>query len=199
MQVLYKDEETAKQTLQDLGLTVNVEYGEDKTRGNGVVLKQSIESGKTVDEGSTITITVNKLAELKTGTVTINVKSITGFQDTYEETTKNNNTVAGSTETVKKENEVKKEEELILTKEAEQLKKELEKLTLVFKVKTGDKDKVFGSISPKQIKEELLKKGYKIDKKQIELITSLQSLGFHKVVITLYKEVKAELKVQLVK
>lgn len=102
-------------------------------------------------------------------------------------------------ETVKKETEAKKEEELILTKEAEQLKKELEKLTLVFKVKTGDKDKVFGSISPKQIKEELLKKGYKIDKKQIELITSLQSLGFHKVVITLYKEVKAELKVQLVK
>ena len=100
--VLYKDEETAKQTLQDLGLTVNVEYGEDKTRGNGVVLKQSIESGKTVDEGSTITITVNKLAELKTGTVTINVKSLTGFKDTYEETT--TNTVTGKKETVKKEN-----------------------------------------------------------------------------------------------
>ncbi len=102
--VFMKDEETAKQTLQDLGLVVNVEYDEDKTKTNGVVLKQSVESGKTVDEGSTITITVNKLAELKTGTVTINVKSITGFQDTYEETTKNNNTVAGSTETVKKEN-----------------------------------------------------------------------------------------------
>ena len=100
--VLYKDEENAKQTLQDLGLTVNVEYGEDKTRGNGVVLKQSIESGKTVDEGSTITITVNKLAELKTGTVTINVKSLTGFKDTYEETT--TNTVTGEKETVKKEN-----------------------------------------------------------------------------------------------
>ena len=102
-------------------------------------------------------------------------------------------------ENVKKENDAKKEEELILTKEAEKLKQELEKLTLVFKVKTGDKDKVFGSISPKQIKEELLKKGYKIDKKQIELVTSLQSLGFHKVLVTLYKEVKAELKVQLVK
>ncbi len=102
-------------------------------------------------------------------------------------------------ENVKKENDAKKEEELILTKEAEKLKQELEKLTLVFRVKTGDKDKVFGSISPKQIKEELLKKGYKIDKKQIELVTSLQSLGFHKVLVTLYKEVKAELKVQLVK
>lgn len=102
-------------------------------------------------------------------------------------------------ENVKKENDAKKEEELILSKEAEKLKQELEKLTLVFRVKTGDKDKVFGSISPKQIKEELLKKGYKIDKKQIELVTSLQSLGFHKVLVTLYKEVKAELKVQLVK
>lgn len=102
-------------------------------------------------------------------------------------------------ENVKKENDAKKQEELKLTKEAEELKKELEKMTLVFKVKTGEQDRVFGSISPKQIKEELLKKGYKIDKKQIELVTSLQSLGFHKVTITLYKEVKAELKVQLVK
>ena len=102
-------------------------------------------------------------------------------------------------ENVKKENDAKKQEELRLTKEAEELKKALEKLILMFKVKTGEQDKVFGSISPKQIKEELLKKGYKIDKKQIELVTSLQSLGFHKVNITLYKEIKAELKVQLVK
>ena len=31
--------------------------------------------------GSTITLTVNKIAETKTGTVTINVKSIRGYQD----------------------------------------------------------------------------------------------------------------------
>ena len=102
-------------------------------------------------------------------------------------------------ENVIKENEAKKLEEQHLTEEATKVKKELEKLTLVFKVKTGEHDRVFRSISPKQIKEELLKKGYKIDKTQIELNTSLQSLGFHKVTITLYKEVKAELKVQLVK
>ena len=38
-----------------------------------------------------------------------------------------------------------------------------------------------------------------IDKKQFNLTTSLQSLGFHKVEIILYKEVIAEVKVQLVK
>ncbi len=91
------------------------------------------------------------------------------------------------------------EEEKKLKEEATKLKHELEKLTLVFKVKTGDHDRVFGSISSKQIKEELLKKGYKIDKKQFNLTTSLQSLGFHKVEIILYKEVIAEVKVQLVK
>ena len=91
------------------------------------------------------------------------------------------------------------EEEKRLTEEATKLKQELEKLTLVFKVKTGEHDRVFGSISTKQIKEELLKKGYKIDKKQFNLTTSLQSLGFHKVEILLYKDVVGELKVQLVK
>ena len=79
--VLYQDEATAKQNLEDLGLKVTVEYDEDKTRGNGVVLKQSISSGEKVDEGSAITITVNKLVETKSGTVTINVKELTGYKD----------------------------------------------------------------------------------------------------------------------
>lgn len=100
---------------------------------------------------------------------------------------------------VKKENDMKKQEEQEKTVEAKKLKEELEKLNLVFKVKTGDHDKVFGSISAKQIKEELLKKGYKTDKKQIELTTQLQSLGYHKVSIILYKDIKAEIKVQLAK
>ena len=99
----------------------------------------------------------------------------------------------------KKEEALKKEEDNELRNKALKEKEALEKLTLVFKVKTGDKDRVFGSISPKQIKEELTKKGYKIDKKGLVLKTSLQSLGFHKIEINLYKDIKAEVKVQLVK
>ena len=82
--VLYKDVETAKKTLTDLGLKVSVEYDEDKTRGNGVVLKQSIASGETVDEGTTVTITVNKLVETKSGKITINIKALTGYKDKIE-------------------------------------------------------------------------------------------------------------------
>lgn len=102
-------------------------------------------------------------------------------------------------EKVKEEDQLRKEEDEKKILEATKEKEKLEKITLLFKVKTGEQDRVFGSISAKQIKEELTKKGYKIDKKQIELNTSLQSLGYHKVTINLYKQVKAELKVQLVK
>ena len=116
--VLYKDEETAKQTLTSLGLTVNVEYDVDSTRGNGVVLKQSIASGETVDEGTAVTITVNKLPETKTGTVTINLKSLTGYKDTITETVEDEE---GNKETVEKPN-TPKEVTLRVTVNDEQVK-----------------------------------------------------------------------------
>lgn len=99
------------------------------------------------------------------------------------------------------ENQKKLEEKLDLEKrrEAEKVKLSLEKITLLFKVKTGEGDRVFGSVSPKQIKEGLLKKDITIDKKQIELDHNLSSLGFHNVSIRLYKDVVAKLKVQLTK
>ena len=96
--------------------------------------------------------------------------------------------------------ELKKKEELDQEnkKTAEELKKKLDKETIEFKVKTGEGDKVFGSISIKQIKEELEKKGYKIEKSRIEH-TTISSLGFHNVDINLYANITATIKVHVVK
>ena len=82
---------------------------------------------------------------------------------------------------------------------AKKLKEQLEKIEVCFKVRTGVQDKVFGSISSKQIKEELEKKNKNIDKKQIKIENELSSLGYHNVKIDLYKEVNATLKVKLEK
>lgn len=98
--------------------------------------------------------------------------------------------------------ESKKEEEELdkkLRKEAQALKDKLSKMELVFKVKTGAQDKVFGSVSTKQIKEELEEKKIIIDKKQIELDEGLSSLGYHDVRIELYKDVIGIIKVKLEK
>ena len=91
--VLGKSESDAKSTLEGKNLKVNVEYSEDSTKDNGIVLSQSIKSGENIDEGTEVTITVNKFAEMKSATITVNVKKITGG---YEETTTN------TTDTIKK-------------------------------------------------------------------------------------------------
>ena len=90
--VIGQQEATATATLQNLGLKVNVSYEEDTSKDNGVVLKQSIDANKVVDEGTTITITVNKVAETKSVSVSINVKSITGYTEPTDD-----NTTTGST------------------------------------------------------------------------------------------------------
>ena len=87
-----------------------------------------------------------------------------------------------------------KEEQLIL--ECTNIKNKLEKDTLEFLVKTGNDGKVFGSISSKQISEELKKKGYNIDKKLIDS-ENLNTLGTHIVTINLHKKVVAHLNVVL--
>ena len=71
-----KSEADAKKTLEDLKLVVNIGYNEDSSKDNGIVLKQNVEVGKVIDEGTTVTITVNKLAEVKTVPITVNVKSL---------------------------------------------------------------------------------------------------------------------------
>ena len=100
---------------------------------------------------------------------------------------------------LKEEEKEKEKKEAKLKQEALKTKEQLEKITLVFKVKTGDNDKVFGSISIKQIKESLKEHGFEFDKSMIKLSSSPSSLGFHNIEIELYKNVLAKVKIHLVK
>ena len=90
-------------------------------------------------------------------------------------------------------------EESLLIKDMKDLKKELEKQTITFTAQTGAQDKMFGQISSKQIQKELQKLGYKIEKTNIMMDHPIMSLGIHNVEIELHKEVKATLKVKVVK
>ena len=92
-----------------------------------------------------------------------------------------------------------KEQDEFLRSEAKKTKEILSKMEIVFKVKTGAQDKVFGSVSSKQIKEELDKKNVNIYKKQILIKESLSTLGYHNVNIELYKDIIGVIKVKLEK
>lgn len=106
---------------------------------------------------------------------------------------------SNSRDRLNRENKEKETKENNLIKECEILKKKLENLKISFKVKTGEQDRVFGSISAKQIVEELKNKGYNIDKKQVKINNVISSLGFHNVDIELHKKVVANIKIELKK
>ncbi len=79
---------------------------------------------------------------------------------------------------------------------ANDLKKKLENITLKFNVSSHN-GKMFGSVSSKQIVEELKKHHFSIDKKCVVLNDNLSSLGVHEVEIKLYKDISATLRIHL--
>ena len=75
----------------------------------------------------------------------------------------------------------------------------LKGITLVFEAKVGKDSKIFGSISLKQIEEELkAKHNITIDKRKFLDKGPLDMLGFYKLKIELYKGVVGEINVHIV-
>jgi len=79
-----------------------------------------------------------------------------------------------------------------------ELAKGVSKLICVIKVKTGDDGKMFGTVTPGMIADEL-KHQFEIvlDKKKIHLETPVRSLGEHEVELRLHAELKASLKIRV--
>ena len=80
-----KTEEAARSLATSVGLTItDIKYETDNTKTNGAVLKQDLSEGKVVDEGTGVILTVNNIPEIKSATLNINVKSITGYTEKTE-------------------------------------------------------------------------------------------------------------------
>lgn len=82
--------------------------------------------------------------------------------------------------------------------EAKRLKEAVEKVKVELIAKAGEGGRLFGSITTKQISEELQKKhGIKIDKRKMELADAIRTLGHTKVPVKLHHEVTAVLDVHV--
>lgn len=80
--------------------------------------------------------------------------------------------------------------------EANNMVKGLADISLKFIVKTGEEGKLYGSITNKDLAEEIMKdKSIEIDRKKIDLPEHIKELGEYDVDIKLYKEIKAGIKV----
>ena len=73
----------------------------------------------------------------------------------------------------------------------------LSSVTLTIKAKTGEDDKLFGSVTNMNIAEALAAAGHDIDKKKI-VMEPIKKLGEYSVTIKLHTNLSAEVKVQVV-
>lgn len=83
------------------------------------------------------------------------------------------------------------------TEAAKILAEKLKSVELKFLIEVGESGKAFGSISAKEIAEELFKAGYNIDKKNIILDSPIKTIGIFEIDLKLYKGVSGKLKVNV--
>lgn len=114
-----------------------------------------------------------------------------------------NNLAVAYTETSKKildkQIQIRNDEEAKIVANLTEIKNKLNDKIIEFKVKTGKDDRVFGTVSSKQISDKIKELGCDIDKKCILIDTPLSSLGTYKVKIKLHKKVEFIINIKLVK
>ncbi len=83
-------------------------------------------------------------------------------------------------------------------KETEKLAANLEKVSLTIKMKVGEDEKLFGSVTSQMISDALKEQGYTIDKRIIDLEEPIKALGIYTVNVKLHQNVIGNVKVWVV-
>ena len=81
----------------------------------------------------------------------------------------------------------------------EGLAAKLSEVSLTFPVQTGKDDKLFGSITTKDLEAGLSAEGFEVDRRKIQLANPLKELGTFTVGIKLHRDIVANVSVSLVK
>ncbi len=82
--------------------------------------------------------------------------------------------------------------------DAESVAQRLSELQLTIKAKAGEDQKLFGSITAKDIAEALQKEGFSVDKKQVVILEPIKRVGDYEIEIKLQEGISAKLKVNVV-
>ena len=96
----------------------------------------------------------------------------------------------------RRKNIAKREEVRIAN--AEEQKAKLEAAELTIKAKVGDEGILFGSVTAQMIADALTEAGIEVDRRRVEIRQAIKTVGEHNVEISLYRDIKAAIKVNVV-
>jgi large subunit ribosomal protein L9 len=81
----------------------------------------------------------------------------------------------------------------------EKLAAELEKLSITIKMKVGEDEKLFGSVTAQMIADAVKEQGFDLDKRIIELPEPIKALGIYNVDVRLHQSITGKVKVWVVR
>ena len=79
------------------------------------------------------------------------------------------------------------------------LAKKLSKVEITIEVKVGEEEKMFGSITNKDIHKELIDKGFEIEKNQISIEEPIKALGIYHINVKISKDITSDVKLYVIK
>lgn len=82
---------------------------------------------------------------------------------------------------------------------AQEVSAKFEAVSLTFSARVGEEGKLFGSVTSGDIAAQLELQGLHVEKRMIDLHEPIRALGVYKVPIKLHADVKAEIKVWVIK
>ena len=84
-------------------------------------------------------------------------------------------------------------------REAEKLSQELDKISVTIKMKVGEDDKLFGSVTSQVVADALKEKGFTLDKRAIEVAEPIKALGIYTIPVKLHSGVTGKVKIWVVR
>src|SRR5499426_1971118 len=81
--------------------------------------------------------------------------------------------------------------------DAEKLQQMLDKVEISIRRKVGEHDALYGSVTNSDVADELVKKGFEIEKRKIHMDDHIKTLGEFSIPIRLFKDVTAHIKLKV--
>lgn len=100
---------------------------------------------------------------------------------------------------VEKQKEINRKEHNKVLQKYQQMKEQIERLSLTIAVKVGEAGKMFGSVTAADVAEGLCREGFSVDKKDIILEENIKEPGVYTVAVRLHQDIEASVKLWIVK
>ncbi|MFH1213053.1 MAG: 50S ribosomal protein L9 [Candidatus Neomarinimicrobiota bacterium] len=82
---------------------------------------------------------------------------------------------------------------------SQEMAEKINSLSITVPVQVGEEDRVFGAVTAQMIADQLIEKGYEIDKRHILLDEPIKALGIFEIPVKIHQEVTATVKLWVIK